>query len=853
MIKFLPSLQSLAPVSLLGVSILISACGGGGSSSSDSASMLSDNTVDLVTSEFSGSVGDGPIVGATLRIYDKDNSLVQTVVSDSNAHYSTRIKTKGNAYPLTIVVEDGTDLVTGLAPDFRMTSVVSHPSVKNANITPFTTLIVESAGSMPGGLNSENISAAHAAIMEQLNFGLDPVFVADPIVTQITDENAAVVTKASEVLGEMIRRTRDQLLVMGSVVSADDVVNAIADDITDGSMDGLGANRANGRISAVSTVVSAQVLIEALSNNLKVNGVRATDKLDAAIAGTRPSAPAVTMTGEVRINRGMLVQVRRAVAAARVLSPSIELTTIANTLDNIQDNSLPSDIEPVLPADTSTDLDAAVALALFATEEQLEAVNNMELSAVPGGNSGAGNSGNVAPTISGSAAGSVNAGTLYSFQPTASDPDGDSLVFSILGRPPWATFDSTTGRLSGTPGANDAGTYSNIVISVSDRTTSSSHPAFSIVVNANIPGNTAPTITGMPAASVAEDSTYQYRPVASDADGDTLTFSISSKPDWASFDSATGRLSGTPRNGDVGTYSNIRINVSDGAASASIGPFRITVSNTNDAPTIGRTPATSVSEDSAYVFQPSSADADGDDLTFSISNRPSWASFSRRTGRLSGTPNNADVGLYSNITIRVSDGSASAALGAFSIRVINTNDAPTISGSPVASIDENNTYRFQPGAVDPDGDNLTFSITNRPTWASFDTRTGRLSGTPVNAGTFSNIRISVSDGQSTAALPTFAITVNDAAPQTGSLSLSWTAPVARADGTALSLSEIAGYTVYYGTSAGDYSNSIDVNGVSSTSVTITSLPVGTYYVVATTRDLNGRESLRSSMVTKLAR
>lgn len=169
-----------------------------------------------------------------------------------------------------------------------MTSFISHPSVKHANITPYTTLIVESARSMLGGLSNENTSAARTAIMDQLNFGLDPVFIADPIATQTTDENAAVIIKASEVLGEMIRRTCDQLLVMGSVVSADDVVNSIADDIADGSIDGLGAKRANSRISAVSTLVSARVLIEALSNNLKVNVVRATDKLDAAIASTRP-------------------------------------------------------------------------------------------------------------------------------------------------------------------------------------------------------------------------------------------------------------------------------------------------------------------------------------------------------------------------------------------------------------------------------------------------------------------------------------------------------------------------------------------------------------------------------------
>jgi hypothetical protein len=129
---------------------------------------------------------------------------------------------------------------------------------------------------------------------------------------------------------------------MGLVASADDVVNAIADDIADGRMDGLGATRANDRISALATLGSAQVLIEALSNNLNVYGLRATDKLDAAIVSTRPSTPASALTDSVRINSEMLVQVRKAVAAARVLSPSIELTTIADILDNIQDNSPPS-------------------------------------------------------------------------------------------------------------------------------------------------------------------------------------------------------------------------------------------------------------------------------------------------------------------------------------------------------------------------------------------------------------------------------------------------------------------------------------------------------------------------------
>src|SRR5690606_25830370 len=77
--------------------------------------------------------------------------------------------------------------------------------------------------------------------------------------------------------------------------------------------------------------------------------------------------------------------------------------------------------------------------------------------------------------------------------------------------------------------------------------------------------------------------------------------------------------------------------------------------NLNDAPVITGTPSTSVLQGSTYSFIPTVTDAENDALTFSIANKPVWASFSTTTGELSGTPQQAHVGVTENIVITVAD------------------------------------------------------------------------------------------------------------------------------------------------------------------------------------------------------
>ena len=212
--------------------------------------------------------------------------------------------------------------------------------------------------------------------------------------------------------------------------------------------------------------------------------------------------------------------------------------------------------------------------------------------------------------------------------------------------------------------------------------------------------NNAPLISGTPASRVGAGDTYYFQPAASDPDGNTLRFKIRGKPAWASFDRASGALTGTPDVGDAGTYRRIRISVTDGMVETGLGLFDITVEAattvSNSAPTISGQPETSIPEGNYYSFAPTAYDADGDTLTFSIANKPSWASFNTGTGRITGTPRTSDVGTYANIVISASDGKASDALPPFSVNV-----------SPADQATSSVTVSWARPTINADGSNLT--------------------------------------------------------------------------------------------------------------------------------------------------
>lgn len=196
---------------------------------------------------------------------------------------------------------------------------------------------------------------------------------------------------------------------------------------------------------------------------------------------------------------------------------------------------------------------------------------------------------NAAPVLSGSPASSVVAAHYYAFQPGATDSVGKKITFSIANKPAWAVFDTTTGRIAGTPLPSNVGTFSNIVISGSDGTASTHLAAFSITVQP-LPNN-PPRISGSPATAVVAGHAYAFQPTATDPNGLTMKFGISGKPAWATFDTNTGRLSGTPAAANAGTYANIVIAAYDGYLKGMLPAFTIVVQPASGTPTPVPVPA----------------------------------------------------------------------------------------------------------------------------------------------------------------------------------------------------------------------------------------------------------------------
>ncbi|MEJ2452536.1 MAG: putative Ig domain-containing protein [Candidatus Thiodiazotropha sp.] len=286
--------------------------------------------------------------------------------------------------------------------------------------------------------------------------------------------------------------------------------------------------------------------------------------------------------------------------------------------------------------------------------------------------------------MSGEPAVSVDEGATYVFSPSSSDPEGDSLNFTIVNCPNWASFDSQSGTLSGTPDYSAAGSYDNIQISVDDGELSAALPSFSIAVNDVSQDPVDPTpdpVTGPPtmlSATINGDSVdLTWTPQENDVpDGgyDIILDGYDTNTTYRTTATSTS-IDGLDLSQSHCFAVQARY-VSTNEFYDSVALCTTAMASPNQPPEISGSPQTTVQVGEAYTFTPASSDADGDTLSFTAVNLPTWASFDNQSGTLSGTPDTQDVGSYSGIEILVSDGEASTSLTPFTLVVEATQSTP---------------------------------------------------------------------------------------------------------------------------------------------------------------------------------
>jgi len=172
------------------ISILISGCLMGEEEAESGDEVATDN-------EVSGSVGDGPVIGANMRILRNDGVELMQLDSDANASYNIKVKTKGKYYPLGIDARNGTDIVTNTAPDFDLLSAVFEPGKKSvANVNPFSTFAVELARDLAGGESKANLETAQGIVSSEFNNGLTSLKVSGPMRTKVDGSNIAEIVRA---------------------------------------------------------------------------------------------------------------------------------------------------------------------------------------------------------------------------------------------------------------------------------------------------------------------------------------------------------------------------------------------------------------------------------------------------------------------------------------------------------------------------------------------------------------------------------------------------------------------------------------------------------------------------------
>ncbi len=324
------------------------------------------------------------------------------------------------------------------------------------------------------------------------------------------------------------------------------------------------------------------------------------------------------------------------------------------------------------------------------------------------------------------------AGQPWTYAPSAVDPNGDEVLWSLEIAPAGMVLDTTAGPvLEWTPTAADTGTHT-VSLRARDGRGGATVQTFSLEVTA--PGaNHPPAFTSTPVVHVAVGAAYAYHATASDPDGDPLTFALSSAPAWLAIDPVTGWV--TADAPELGQHAVV-IEVTDPSGASASQSFTLSVgASPEDAgPVITTSPPLTVAPGALYLYYPAASAAAGATLSWSLQGAPTGMNIDASTGKVTWIPTADQVGDHA-LTLVVSDGSPNVGTQSFTISVTSEapNQPPFFTSVPSTRAVAGTPWTYAAEALDPEFGALTFSLAQGPAGMVVSPSAGTVTWTPQAA------------------------------------------------------------------------------------------------------------------------
>ncbi|HIF9381380.1 TPA: Ig-like domain-containing protein [Photobacterium damselae] len=298
--------------------------------------------------------------------------------------------------------------------------------------------------------------------------------------------------------------------------------------------------------------------------------------------------------------------------------------------------------------------------------------------------------------------------TAVTGQLTATDVDGDSLTFKPGNNPENGSVTiNADGSWEYVPNPDFNGEDSFTVV-VDDGNGGTD----TITVTVNVtPVNDAPVGEDV-TAETQEETAVTGQLIATDVDGDNLTFKPGSDPTNGSVTvNPDGSWEYVP-NPDFNGEDSFTVVVDDGNGGTDTITVTVNVTPVNDAP-VGENVSAETQEETAVTGQLTATDVDGDNLTFKPGNNPENGSVTiNADGSWEYVPN-PDFNGEDSFTVVVDDGNGGTDTITVTVNVTPVNDAP-VGENVSAETQEDTAVTGQLTATDVDGDNLTFKPGSNP-------------------------------------------------------------------------------------------------------------------------------------------